>query len=456
MKQTSTIKKQTTKSKKQTPLTKKKSKFRLRAKNFFITFPQCSISKESALNGVLQLNLDLQAVVVVRENHADGTPHLHLAIFCRTPVDTDKPHFFDSIVGKHGNYQAMRSPRKTIIYIKKFDKEPLVFGIPPFDIYSDLEASKVSKSDTVAKKILSGSSLLDLMNEDPGYFMLNQSKIANFLSFFTLSTQREQLAPSKLPIRYSGHQLETQSIVDWLNTNLKCIKPFKSPQLWIHGTHNLNKTTLINKLQNYYLPYPMPMQEDFYDFYEDSRYDFCTLDEFYTHKTIQFLNLWLQGSMMNLRVKNGQRIKRHNVPTIICSNYHPTQCYRNPLYRVTLDALISRLLVIELREPIDVENIHFDPPDLLPNYTKLDVIDDSSDFLPERACCYCDDPLSEKDELDADYCSSCFLQLNESPQPLPTPPDASVLVIDDDIFIPECLGVNCDILFCTICDPINK
>lgn len=101
----------------------------------------------------------------------------------------------------------------------------------------------------------------------------------------------------------------------------------------------------------------MPLLEDFYDFYFDEKFDLVVLDEFKGQKTIQFLNLWLQGGDMTIRKKGSQYIKRKNLPMIILSNYSLDDCYKDQL---KLSTLRARLLEIALTSPIDLDNIKFE------------------------------------------------------------------------------------------------
>ena len=115
--------------------------------------------------------------------------------------------------------------------------------------------------------------------------------------------------------------------------------------------------------------------EDFYDFYADKDYHLCVLDEFKATKTIQFLNLWLQGCTMNIRKKGSQALKVSNIPTIILSNYSLDECYSKTLKhknvdgeivseRVVndkLDTLKGRLCIVELWNPIEVNDIIITP-----------------------------------------------------------------------------------------------
>jgi len=103
--------------------------------------------------------------------------------------------------------------------------------------------------------------------------------------------------------------------------------------------------------------YLIPLTEDWYDHYEDELYDLCVLDEFKGHKTIQFLNLWCQGSACMVKRKGiTAYTKRRHIPTIIVSNFCIEVCYKKALEDNSdcLDSLKRRLEIIRLEEPINI------------------------------------------------------------------------------------------------------
>lgn len=106
--------------------------------------------------------------------------------------------------------------------------------------------------------------------------------------------------------------------------------------------------------------YWVPMQEDFYDSFSEE-YDLVVFDEWRGQKTVQFMNSFLQGGTFWLKKKGGQICKKKNVPVIILSNYALSDSYvrafqNDPSKLVTLQ---SRLLEIDLVQPIDLDNINF-------------------------------------------------------------------------------------------------
>lgn len=337
---------------------KKKGNKQLQAKNWILTFPQCALKKEGALANIKEKwNKDeLSFAIIAEEKHEDGSPHLHILLSFKEKFITRDRHVFDFIARKHGSYETVRSLKDAIRYVKK-DGNFLTIGD---NIPSENGNQKQSKSTAVAEMLKSGATLEQIFEAEPGYFLQNKKKIQE-LAFWIASYQEAKRKPGlKFPISYVGENVNTQRIVDWLNTNLSSTMSFKAKQLYIYGPSNHCKTSLVMKLSSYIPVYDIPSGEDFYDFYENDRYRLSLLDEFKAHKTIQWLNLWLQGSTLTLRTKGSQYLKRQNIPTIILSNYSLEECYAKTDIN-KLITLENRLEIIKLIEPIDIDNIEFEP-----------------------------------------------------------------------------------------------
>lgn len=98
--------------------------------------------------------------------------------------------------------------------------------------------------------------------------------------------------------------------------------------------------------------------EDFYDSFDEDLHQLVVFDEFKGQKPLVFLNRWLQGDMFCIRRKGSQYIKTKNLPFIFCSNFSPTQAYKQT--DASLDAFLVRLLVVEISDPLDLDNVHWD------------------------------------------------------------------------------------------------
>lgn len=115
-----------------------RSKFRLQGKNFFLTYPQCDVSKEDAATD-LQHKLALDYLLIAREYHQDGSPHLHALLTAKSKANIKNEKFFDLGL-HHGNYQTARDTDKVKEYIEKADSAPLEIGL-----YMSNKQSEVQK-----------------------------------------------------------------------------------------------------------------------------------------------------------------------------------------------------------------------------------------------------------------------------------------------------------------------
>lgn len=340
----------------------------LTAKVWFLTFPRSEVTKEQAMQRIKdKTGTNLRGCLVAQEQHQDGAKHLHVLIRLQKPFSTRNPRCFDYVCGKHGNYQTVRSPQAVRNYLVKEDPSPILYGevqtgykrISTSSSRSSTDGSikpSQSKATSIAKGFLSGQlTLSGLLVTDPGYYFLNRKKIEDFASLSAIHLERSSKLPMVLPLRYDGNCHQTRIIVDWLNSNIRSNRPFKAKQLYIHGSADSRKTTLLNLLTKFLSIYDIPKEEDFYDFYDDEAYDLVVMDEFKGQKMIQWLNLFLQGGLMTLRRKGSQYRKKANLPVMILANFTLEQCYAKALERDPnkLDTLQTRLQVVEVVQPLD-------------------------------------------------------------------------------------------------------
>lgn len=103
------------------------SNFRLSGKNFFLTYPRCLLEKQDVQEFILSL-IGCEYLLVAKEAHKDGTPHIHVFLTAKKKVQTRSSTYFD-IGGYHGNYQSARDSDDVIQYVRKSDSEPLEYGI---------------------------------------------------------------------------------------------------------------------------------------------------------------------------------------------------------------------------------------------------------------------------------------------------------------------------------------
>ena len=76
---------------------------RIQAKGWFLTYPQCAMTKEDLLEGLKGcLPVKIQEYVVAEEKHENGDPHLHAFVKYEKKVEWKADRW--DIGTHHGNY----------------------------------------------------------------------------------------------------------------------------------------------------------------------------------------------------------------------------------------------------------------------------------------------------------------------------------------------------------------
>jgi len=326
---------------------KKAARFRMQGKNYTITFPQCSVSKDTAVERIRQkFGDELKGYLVCEELHKDGTPHLHAFLQFKEKKTFSKPDCFDFIGGQHGNYQVTRDVKKWVTYCTKGDN----YVAEGVDVQA-IKTKKAPKNEEIAKMIMEGKSLKEINEHSPGYTMINKRKLEEYDSWIKCENSKKNKI-DWIPPSLEGLTGPQKTIAEWICLNIRQTRKFKAPQLYIHGQRNLGKTSLIEWLEQSLSVYHMPMTEEFYDLYSDD-YDLVVMDEFKGQKTIQWMNQFLQGSPMTIRKKGSQSMKYKNLPVVILSNYSLSECYMKAANDGRLSTLECRLEIVEIEKFID-------------------------------------------------------------------------------------------------------
>lgn len=302
----------------------KKMPFRLQCKSMFLTYPQCSTAKDVVLARLKdKFKENLEWAVIVQEQHASGDLHLHACVMLKRRVDWTNPNCLDNIGGKHGNYQRTRSIMNALTYLTKTDQEPLVHG--SMDLEATLKKAN-GKSAYLAHRILEGAELCDLREEEPGFFLMHQRNVENFVTALSRDRLRKRKRSlNSLTLKDGG--MGAQLVLDWLQLNVLQTRAFKQKQLFITSAPNMGKTTMMMELGKHVNIFWAPMFEDFEDDWEDGVYDLVVFDEFKGQRKITWMNKYVEGGPMYGRKKGSQYFKAENVPVVVLSNFCLEQCY---------------------------------------------------------------------------------------------------------------------------------
>ncbi|CBY85120.1 Replication-associated protein [Sweet potato leaf curl Uganda virus-[Uganda:Kampala:2008]] len=109
-------------------------RFNIKAKNYFLTYPQCSLTKEEALDQLLNLNTptNKKFIKICRELHENGEPHLHVLLQFEGNYQCTNQRFFDLVSPSrsthfHPNIQRAKSSSDVKSYVDK-DGDTLEWG----------------------------------------------------------------------------------------------------------------------------------------------------------------------------------------------------------------------------------------------------------------------------------------------------------------------------------------
>nr|ADR79365.1 C1 [Tobacco curly shoot virus] len=138
------------------------NKFRINAKNYFLTYPHCSLTKEEALSQLKNLETPTNKLFIriCRELHEDGSPHLHVLIQFEGKFQCKNQRFFDLTSPTrsahfHPNIQGAKSSTDVKTYMEK-DGDVLDYGVFQVDGRSARGGCQ-SANDAYAEAINSGS-----------------------------------------------------------------------------------------------------------------------------------------------------------------------------------------------------------------------------------------------------------------------------------------------------------
>jgi len=321
--------------------------FRLRAKQFFLTFPQCETSKQVASERLqAKFGDELSAYAICAESHLPtesdpvGGPHLHILLHFKETKFFSKSDCFDFIGDSHGNYQVQKGRLCDVAtYLTKEDTSPLCFNI-------DLEAAKQkqsSKFDQIARLIQSGSTIEDIEELHPGFVMNHKRKIDEYIVF-------QEHKRAKKVVRPPPHEL----IVNGITIEIGLPRTYRQPQYYISGPPGTGKTSLIALLtergfRGFAIPYNGHWEE-----WSDDEYDFAYADEFNSQVKITEMNQFLTGETMSLNCRYRNKKKQKNVPTFIISNRQMMDQYPNIATPIKM-AWMSRLSEITTVTFLEVE-----------------------------------------------------------------------------------------------------
>jgi len=301
--------------------------FRLQGRNLFLTYPQCSVLPKDAEAALKPKLKHYEWSVWGSELHSDGSPHLHAFVRLAKPCDFRTSNCLDLVtpggVVSHGNYQVARDAGSVLDYcVKGGQVESFNVDLADARAMFTSAGRKRTATELIIQELSEGKPMTKIAMDHPEhmtFIMLHNER----LKAFYVQSVLEQEDPNRLTfVKAQTTFLEdtwTLEICQWLNQNLLQPRVRSQKQLFVWGPTCHGKTTLKEILAECLRMYTVP-NEEFYDLYEDNRFDLACFDEYNHNKSITWMNQFVDGSTCPLRQKGHQTVKKQNLPVIVFSN----------------------------------------------------------------------------------------------------------------------------------------
>nr|AOT83414.1 replication-associated protein [Sida angular mosaic virus] len=224
-------------------------RFKINAKNYFLTYPLCSLSKEYALSQLQALNTptEIKFIKIARELHQNGQPHLHVLVQFKGKYQCTNNRFFDLVSPSrsahfHPNIQAAKSSSDVKSYVDK-DGDTVEWGEFQIDGRSARGGCQ-TVNDTYAKALNAGSAeeaLQIIKEEQPQHFFLqHHNLVANASRIF-----RKAPEPWVPPFQLSSFTNVPDEMQEWADEyfgSSAAARPCRPMSIIIEGDSRTGKT----------------------------------------------------------------------------------------------------------------------------------------------------------------------------------------------------------------------
>uniref|UniRef100_E7BM25 Replication-associated protein n=1 Tax=Tomato yellow leaf curl virus-[Taft:Iran] TaxID=761712 RepID=E7BM25_9GEMI len=309
--------------------------FKIYAKNYFLTYPNCSLSKKEALSQLLALNTptNKKFIRVAQELHEDGSPHLHVLIQFEGKYQCKNQRFFDLSSPSrsahfHPNIQAAKSSTDVKTYVEK-DGDFVDFGVFQIDGRS-ARGGQQSANDAYAEALNSGSKseALNILKE--------KAPKDYILQFHNLSSNLDRIfqeppAPYISPFLSSSFNQVPDELEVWVSENVmsSAARPWRPNSIIIEGDSRTGKTMWARSLGPHnYLCGHLDLSPKVYS--NDAWYN--VIDDVDPHYLKHFKEFMGAQRDWQSNTKYGKPIQiKGGIPTIFLCNPGPTSSYREYL-----------------------------------------------------------------------------------------------------------------------------
>lgn len=317
-------------------------KFRLRGKSFFLTYPRCQWEPKDFATFITTTHSwskDFLQHITVREQHKDGTPHLHSIVEYKIQKETTNQKIFDIPVDPHhGDYGLVKNYPAAIRYLTKA-------GVPiaTWDYATYLKKQvnqghlKTDYTEVNQTAIKDGIKTLVDSGKIP---LMNYTQWQRGLAAYNADLSRIEPVTSfvmKLPISYTPEQYLTR-FIDLTDKTRR--------HYWFYGPTGTGKTYTAEHQD---IPhYCVPKNNDWVGY---NGAQLLIINEFKGEFTPTQIIDVIESRQQN--IKGSSATLPSNLCVIITSNYSIRDCFHklNMENDAQLDAIERRFTEVLFSEP---------------------------------------------------------------------------------------------------------
>nr|AFV46153.1 replication associated protein [Tomato leaf curl virus]ASW21278.1 replication associated protein [Tomato leaf curl virus] len=308
------------------------NRFKINAKNYFLTYPKCSLTKEEALSQFLNLQTPTSKkfIRICRELHEDGTPHLHVLIQFEGKFQCKNNRFFDLTSPTrsahfHPNIQGAKSSSDVKTYMEK-DGDILDHGVFQVDGRSARGGCQ-SANDAYAEAINAGSKIeaLNILRE--------KAPKDYVLQFHNLNCNLDRIFTPPVevyvsPFLSSSFDQVPEELEEWAADNVSsaAARPLRPMSIVIEGDSRTGKTMWARSLGPHnYLCGHLNLSQKVYN--NDAWYN--VIDDVDPHYLKHFKEFMGAQRDWQSNIKYGKPVQiKGGIPTIFLCNPGPKSSYK--------------------------------------------------------------------------------------------------------------------------------
>nr|WER78681.1 C1 [Tomato yellow leaf curl virus] len=309
--------------------------FNIYAKNYFLTYPKCSLSKEEALSQLkpLETPTNIKYIKLCRELHKNEEPHLHVLILFKGKYQCKNQRFFylgSPTTSPHFplNIQGAKSSSDVKTYMEK-DGDFIDFGVFQVDGRS-ARGGQQSANDAYAEAINSGC------KSEALYILKEKAPKDYILQFHNLSSNLDRIFSPPLevyvsPFLSSSFNQVPDELEEWVAENVvsSAARPWRPISIVIEGDSRTGKTMWARSLGPHnYLCGHLDLSPKVYS--NDAWYN--VIDDVDPHYLKHFKEFMGAQRDWQSNTKYGKPIQiKGGIPTIFLCNPGPTSSYKEYL-----------------------------------------------------------------------------------------------------------------------------